>query len=265
MQNIYDDYKFVTNDELVDLGLDYLKGTDMLRSYMHGHFIDVRLYNKVRNTKEALSVERYKSDKVQRAIAATAPNRVELSRSANQEQLALPKYNQKVAAHYLNPDTKPKKNHPNLLQDPRFNMMFEDPDFIVDETTEDFKLVRPVLSRLTNETKKRERARIEMPTYGEAGETGRPEGDSDQELIFSEREDEEAEESSSDDDRMAKQLKRQHKILKKERKRQGRDEEENNKEGDANEEDGMKAVKKIDVEDGRGMSAQSDLTKKLMR
>lgn len=36
VQNIYDDYKFVTKQELESLGLDHLEGTNLLRSYMHG-------------------------------------------------------------------------------------------------------------------------------------------------------------------------------------------------------------------------------------
>lgn len=36
VQNIYDDYKFVTKQELQSLGLEHLEGTNLLRSYMHG-------------------------------------------------------------------------------------------------------------------------------------------------------------------------------------------------------------------------------------
>jgi ribosome biogenesis protein ENP2 len=43
---IYDDYRFVTKAELAKLGLQHLLGTQLLRSYMHGFFIDNRLYHK---------------------------------------------------------------------------------------------------------------------------------------------------------------------------------------------------------------------------
>jgi ribosome biogenesis protein ENP2 len=45
--NAYDDYKFVSKKELSELGLDYLVGTNLLKAYMHGYFIDLRLYEKV--------------------------------------------------------------------------------------------------------------------------------------------------------------------------------------------------------------------------
>jgi len=46
-QDMYDDYKFVTKKELSSLGLDHLIGTNVLRAYMHGYFVDLRLYQKV--------------------------------------------------------------------------------------------------------------------------------------------------------------------------------------------------------------------------
>ena len=46
-QNLYDDYKFVTRKELESLELAHLIGSNVLRAYMHGYFIDLRLYEKV--------------------------------------------------------------------------------------------------------------------------------------------------------------------------------------------------------------------------
>ena len=45
--SVYDDYKFVTRSELEGLGLAHLVGSSLLRAYMHGYFMDIRLYNKV--------------------------------------------------------------------------------------------------------------------------------------------------------------------------------------------------------------------------
>jgi ribosome biogenesis protein ENP2 len=41
---VYDDYKFVTKEDLCELGLDHLIGTSVMRAHMHGYYIDVRLY-----------------------------------------------------------------------------------------------------------------------------------------------------------------------------------------------------------------------------
>jgi len=45
--NIYADYKFITKEELEKLGLSKMLGTQYLRAYMHGYFINMKLYNKV--------------------------------------------------------------------------------------------------------------------------------------------------------------------------------------------------------------------------
>lgn len=44
---IYDDYKFLTKEDLERLNLTHLIGTNLLRAYMHGFFVDYRLYKKV--------------------------------------------------------------------------------------------------------------------------------------------------------------------------------------------------------------------------
>jgi ribosome biogenesis protein ENP2 len=41
-------HRFVTKADLVKLGMDHLMGTSLLRAYMHGFFIDNRLYNKAK-------------------------------------------------------------------------------------------------------------------------------------------------------------------------------------------------------------------------
>lgn len=41
-------HRFVTKADLVKLGLDHLLGTPLLRAYMHGFFVDNRLYNKAK-------------------------------------------------------------------------------------------------------------------------------------------------------------------------------------------------------------------------
>ncbi|TYH09939.1 hypothetical protein ES288_A07G137500v1 [Gossypium darwinii] len=46
--SIYDNYKFLTKEDLEKLNLTNLIGTNLLRAYMHGFFIDFRLYKKAR-------------------------------------------------------------------------------------------------------------------------------------------------------------------------------------------------------------------------
>ena len=61
---VYDDYKFVTSQQLESLGLSHLVGTSVLRAYMHGYFIDARLYNKAHTLTQPFAYEKYKERKV---------------------------------------------------------------------------------------------------------------------------------------------------------------------------------------------------------
>jgi hypothetical protein len=44
---IYENYKFVTKEDLERLNLTSLVGTNLLKAYMHGYFVDYGLYKKV--------------------------------------------------------------------------------------------------------------------------------------------------------------------------------------------------------------------------
>jgi ribosome biogenesis protein ENP2 len=47
-QHVYDDFKFVTRKELASLGMEHLIGSNVLKAYMHGYFMDLRLYEQAR-------------------------------------------------------------------------------------------------------------------------------------------------------------------------------------------------------------------------
>lgn len=76
---IYDDYKFITEKELDELGLSHLKGTDLLRAYMHGYFMDAKLYKKTRDLMKPFEYEEYKKKKIQEKMKEECANRVQVS------------------------------------------------------------------------------------------------------------------------------------------------------------------------------------------
>jgi len=47
-QLVYDEFKFLTTDDLEQLGATNLIGGKMLRNYMHGYLMHLKLYNKLR-------------------------------------------------------------------------------------------------------------------------------------------------------------------------------------------------------------------------
>lgn len=77
-ETIYDDYKFVTEKELDELGLSHLKGTNLLRAYMHGFFMDIRLYRKARDVMRPFEFDEYKKKKIREKIEEERPKRVQV-------------------------------------------------------------------------------------------------------------------------------------------------------------------------------------------
>lgn len=75
---IYDDYKFITEKELNELGLLHLKGTNLLRAYMHGHFMDIRLYRKAIDVMKPFKFEEYKKRRIREKIKEECVNRVQV-------------------------------------------------------------------------------------------------------------------------------------------------------------------------------------------
>lgn len=140
---MYDDYKFLTRDELGSLNLTHLIGTNLLRAYMHGFFIDAKLYTEAKSIAEPFAYEEYRKEKLEKMLEEGTAKRIQLKKAARD----LPKINRQLAQRMLSekPDTRggKKKKANNPLGDDRFKAMFEDEDFEVDVESEQFKLLHP--------------------------------------------------------------------------------------------------------------------------
>lgn len=140
---VYDDYKFVTRAELATLGLEHMVGTPLLKAYMHGFFMDARLYGKVKAVAEPFAYEDYRKQKLQDKLEAKHANRIAIQRR-------LPKVNRAVAERLLAQDAKKKtktdesgEKQDGLLTDDRFSRMFTSRDFEVDEESDAYKRLHP--------------------------------------------------------------------------------------------------------------------------
>ncbi|KAM5548387.1 hypothetical protein ABKV19_000017 [Rosa sericea] len=155
---IYDDYKFLTKEDLERLRLTKLIGTNLLRAYMHGFFVRYSLYKKAKAFVEPFDISEYieqqKKEKLEKEFAG---QRITKKRK-------LPKVNQKFAERFLeyeeaenetkdideNETNKPSKKKKaldiNILKDERFKAMFENKDFEIDEYSHEYRALHPVSS-----------------------------------------------------------------------------------------------------------------------
>ncbi|ROL44810.1 Nucleolar protein 10 [Anabarilius grahami] len=151
---IYDDYKFVTRKDLENLGVTHLIGSPLLRAYMHGFFMDIRLYHKVKTMANPFAYEEYRKDRIRQKIEESRAQRVQLKK--------LPKVNKELAMKLMEESELPNKKRKkkgnaveNVLMDNRFKVMFENPDYQVDERSEEFRLLNPIVSKVGEKRRKK--------------------------------------------------------------------------------------------------------------
>ncbi|XP_006898274.1 PREDICTED: nucleolar protein 10-like isoform X3 [Elephantulus edwardii] len=205
---VYDDYKFVTQKDLENLGLTHLIGSPFLRAYMHGFFMDIRLYHKVKLMVNPFAYEEYRKDKIRQKIEETRAQRVQLKK--------LPKVNKELALKLIEEEEEKQKSTwkkkvkslPNILTDDRFKVMFENPDFQVDEESEEFRLLNPLVSKISEKRKKKLRL-LEQQELHEQEEEEEPEG---------KPSDADSSESSDDEKDWVEEVRKQRRLIHQEEK-----------------------------------------------
>ncbi|KAL6738634.1 hypothetical protein Aduo_012161 [Ancylostoma duodenale] len=137
---VYDDYKFVTKEELDSLSLSHLIGSSVLRAYMHGYFVDRRLYEKAQLITQPFAYEKYKDRKVE-----STQMKVNKELAVRLQEEAATQVNAASSAKKKKNDKKKAMSASAILEDDRFKRLFNDEDFEVDHDSEQFK--RSVLAQ----------------------------------------------------------------------------------------------------------------------
>ncbi|KAK9740726.1 hypothetical protein RND81_03G055800 [Saponaria officinalis] len=150
---IYDDYKFLTREELERLSLSNLIGTNLVRAYMHGFFINYELYKKVKDLAEPFNYKTYSEQRIKEKL--DKEGRITLKRR-------LPKVNREKARELLENEEAEKEtdadaNKPlkkkkkaissDILNDDRFTDFFEKPEFQIDEKSQEYMAPHPITSK----------------------------------------------------------------------------------------------------------------------
>ncbi|XP_055584829.1 nucleolar protein 10 [Uranotaenia lowii] len=246
VQNIYDDYKFITKQELADLGLEHLEGTNMLRAYMHGFFIDIRLYNKARAIADPFAFERFRKEKIAKQIQESRPARLQLKSK-------LPKVNKDLAEKLLTEKelggSKLKSAATDLLSDDRFKGMFENPDFEVDKSAAEYRLLNPVLTRLDKSRSKKMKAASEAAAAAEERIQEKETNSSDDDDLFSEKDNESSEDEAQT---WTKDVKREYKKINQEIRREQRQQMEEDEDKSSGDEGAFEVQEKEDFTIGHG-------------
>ncbi|KAK1755704.1 ribosome biogenesis protein ENP2 [Echria macrotheca] len=134
----YDNYKFLTVPELKSLSLSHLIGkTNLLRPYMHGYFVAAKLYDQARLIANPYIWEEERAKRIK--------EKVEKERSSRIRGIKKVKVNQRLADKIMQKQENRAKVDPNagVLGDARFQKVFEDEEFKVDENSYEFRALNP--------------------------------------------------------------------------------------------------------------------------
>jgi len=185
--SVYANYKFVTAAELGDLGLEALRGTALAKPYLHGFFVDLRLYRKAADAASPFAYDEYRERRAAEAVAREQESRIGAvvgrgGRAAAAAAAAAPKVNAALAAELLAARDARKADKarrrggaaaaggggsggkagaaaaapdapdaPDALADERFASLFTNPDFVVEETDVRYRQLNPAKAKAADE------------------------------------------------------------------------------------------------------------------
>ncbi|KAI3406603.2 ENP2 [Candida oxycetoniae] len=147
---IYSNYKFITRDDVKKLSLSHLIGSKVLRSYMHGFFIDTELYEKVNLIANPNSLRDQRERDIKRKIEKERESRIRSTGAVTNTKI---KVNKELASRLQ--DKVGGDMAESVINDDRFKEMFENPEFQVNEESHEYKQLNPVKSAEKDVTRSR--------------------------------------------------------------------------------------------------------------
>ncbi|KAF2227393.1 WD40-repeat-containing domain protein [Elsinoe ampelina] len=168
---VYDNYKFLSMQQLRELNMDHLVGqTSLLRPYMHGYFVAQKLYEQAKLISNPLLFEQEREKSIQEKIAKERESRirgskavkVKVNRKFAEKLLARDEANERRKARRVlrqggdEPKTEANGDEDTrmaddadeevtekTLVDPRFSGLFQNEDFEIDESSREFAMLNP--------------------------------------------------------------------------------------------------------------------------
>ncbi|KAK6463351.1 essential nucleolar protein 2 [Scheffersomyces coipomensis] len=206
--SVYSNYRFITRDDVVKLNLTHLIGSKVLRSYMHGFFIDTELFEKVNLIANPNSYRDQREREIRKKLEKERESRIRSTGTITNTKVKI----NKDLANKLQ-DKEGADTAESVVNDDRFKELFENPDFAIDEQSHEYKQLNPVKS-----TKDITTGRSRALTAAEESEEERLNGvDSDD--VVSESESESEEEEEEDEEAKEEKRKRVQKEMEKLRRK----------------------------------------------
>eukprot|EP00596_Hydrurales_sp_CCMP1899_P003682 CAMPEP_0119045056 /NCGR_PEP_ID=MMETSP1177-20130426/36632_1 /TAXON_ID=2985 /ORGANISM="Ochromonas sp, Strain CCMP1899" /LENGTH=785 /DNA_ID=CAMNT_0007016149 /DNA_START=1 /DNA_END=2358 /DNA_ORIENTATION=+ len=244
-QNVYEDFKFVTKTEVEELGASGLIGTPMLKGYMHGFFMEMKLFNKLRAVSKPFEHEEHRKKKIQGKIDEKRQSRITA-------QKRLPKVNKDLAEKMIkltaslknkagagsaeNSADAKKEGDENII-DSRFASLFKREEFERDEMSTEFRLRNPSKGNNQKRSGNDDSDDELQNLYSQVEEAEEPDSDDDEGYSDHSDDDEQYEKNGDhkgpdDDDSDIEQIRAEEEGKEKSKKRKGRKGDDSDEEGE---------------------------------
>lgn len=98
---IYDEYQFVTQEQLKEWGVEHLIGSSFLKAYLHGYLMNSKLFNDLRDIINPFDYDKYRKDLIKKKLQEKSSMRMKIPINNNKQTIInnknVSKYNQEFA------------------------------------------------------------------------------------------------------------------------------------------------------------------------
>eukprot|EP00633_Aureoumbra_lagunensis_P003846 CAMPEP_0197315302 /NCGR_PEP_ID=MMETSP0891-20130614/37579_1 /TAXON_ID=44058 ORGANISM="Aureoumbra lagunensis, Strain CCMP1510" /NCGR_SAMPLE_ID=MMETSP0891 /ASSEMBLY_ACC=CAM_ASM_000534 /LENGTH=675 /DNA_ID=CAMNT_0042804177 /DNA_START=97 /DNA_END=2125 /DNA_ORIENTATION=- len=137
----FDDFRFVSKSELAELKAEHLIGTNHTKPYMHGFFIDAKLYRSLKAIAQPFNYDEWRKEQQQKKLKAKREASFNGILESSKNTNKLPKVNAAFAQRILEENS--TAEHTNPLGDNRFSKLFTDKHYQIDEQSPEYLARHP--------------------------------------------------------------------------------------------------------------------------
>jgi ribosome biogenesis protein ENP2 len=124
--NLYEDFKFLTMNDLSQISATQFIGTKFLKSYLNGYLMDWKLYNKLKALAEPFAYDKFLEERKKEKMKLMLEDRIIVNRNKHV------KVNKQLAENVKTDENK------EVMKDNRFAKLFTDKNFEIDYNSEIF-------------------------------------------------------------------------------------------------------------------------------
>ena len=135
VDKVYDEFKFVSHEDLEKLNATNLIGSKYLKQYMHGYLLHSKLYQKLEAINDPFAYDKYRKELIRSKLESKRQNRIlsEGKRQPRVNEEFLKQLESKKVVNQKQVDIKKE-----VIESDRFQKMFQDPSFSIDMRSEEY-------------------------------------------------------------------------------------------------------------------------------